>query len=74
MSQSLQYEIKVPNDQAMFQAPPNVQHRFRELSDNYYGRHTFDNDEKLEAERLVNVAEFLPSLRLRGEYSSIHPV
>ena len=67
MSQCVQIEIEVPDDLAKFRLPTGVQRRLRELLDKQDGGQALSNDEKREAEGLVDLAELLSFLRLRTE-------
>ena len=67
MSQCVQIEIEVPDDLAKFRLPAGVQRRLRELLDKQDGGQALSNDEKREAEGLVDLAELLSLLRLRTE-------
>ena len=67
MSQSVQFEIEVPDDLARFQLPMGVQNRLRELLDKQDSGRSLNDDEKHEAEGLVDLAELLSLLRLRTE-------
>ena len=67
MSQSVQFEIEVPDDLARFRLPEGVQRRLRELLDRQDGGHPLNDNEKREAEGLVDLAELLSLLRLRAE-------
>lgn len=67
MPQSVQFEIEVPDDLARFHLPPGVQHRLQELLDKQDDGLPLDDDEKSEAEGLVDLADLLSLLRLRAE-------
>jgi hypothetical protein len=70
MSQSVQFEVEVPDDLARFRLPNGVQHRLQELLDKQDGGTDLNEDEKREAEGLVDLAELLSVLRLRAERAS----
>ncbi|MBY0493302.1 MAG: hypothetical protein K2Y23_03720 [Cyanobacteria bacterium] len=60
-------EIDVPDDLARFRLPPGVQQRLQTLLDKQDQGSPLSNDEREEAEGLVNLSEFLTLLRLRAE-------
>jgi hypothetical protein len=70
MSQSVQFEVEVPDDLARFRLPGGVQHRLQELLDKQDGGLELTGDEQREAEGLVDMADFLALLRLRAERSN----
>lgn len=67
MSQAVHFELEIPDDLARFQLPDGVQRRLQELLDRQDRGDALSADERLEAEGLVNLAELLTLLRLRGE-------
>ena len=67
MSQTVAIEIKMPNDLAEFRLPPGVNARLQQLLDKQDAGRKLTAAERLEAEGLVNLAEFLTLLRLRAE-------
>lgn len=67
MPQSVAFEVKVPNDLAEFRLPPGVNARLQQLLDKQDSGRRLTAAERLEAEGLVDLAEFLTLLRLRAE-------
>ena len=67
MSQTVAIEVKMPNDLAGFRLPPGVNARLQQLLDKQDSGRRLTAAERLEAEGLVNLAEFLTLLRLRSE-------
>lgn len=67
MSSALTLEIEVPDDLARLHLPPGVDSRLQELLDKQDAGQTLSDAERLEAEGLVNLSEFLSLLRLRAE-------
>ena len=67
MPQTIAIEVKMPNDLAEFRLPPGVNARLQQLLDKQDAGRRLTAAERLEAEGLVNLAEFLTLLRLRAE-------
>ena len=67
MPQTVAIEVKMPNDLAEFRLPPGVNARLQQLLDKQDSGRKLTAAERLEAEGLVNLAEFLTLLRLRAE-------
>lgn len=67
MPQTVAIEVKIPNDLAEFRLPPGVNARLQQLLDKQDAGRRLSAAERLEAEGLVNLAEFLTLLRLRAE-------
>ena len=67
MSYAIQIQIEMPDDLARFRLPDGVQRRLQELLDRQDVDHPLTDDERSEAEGLVNVAEMLSLLRLRAQ-------
>lgn len=67
MSQSIQFEVKMPGDLARFRLPPGVQRRLKELLDKQDAGEALSSKETKEAEGLVDMADLLSLLRLRAE-------
>jgi hypothetical protein len=60
-------EVELPADLARFQLPPAVAARLQSLLDRQDAGQPLTEQEREEAEGLVNLAEFLTLLRLRAE-------
>jgi hypothetical protein len=73
MAQSVQLEVRVPDDLARFKLPQGVQRRLQELLDRQDSGQRLTAKEKREAEGLVDLADLLSLLRLRAERSGGHP-
>ena len=67
MPQTVAIQVKMPDDLAEFRLPPGVNARLQELLDKQDSGRRLTVAERLEAEGLVNLAEFLTLLRLRSE-------
>ncbi len=67
MPQTVAIQVKMPDDLAEFRLPPGVNARLQELLDKQDSGKRLTAAERLEAEGLVNLAEFLTLLRLRSE-------
>ncbi len=67
MSRSIEIEVEVPDDLARFHLPPGVNARLAQLLDRQDRGSPLTDAERLEAEGLVDLAEFLALLRLRAE-------
>jgi len=70
MSQSVHFEVEVPDDLARFRLPGGVQRRLQELLDRQDGGLELTRDEQREAEGLVDLADLLALLQLRAERSN----
>lgn len=64
---TLTIEVDLPADLARFQLPEAVAARLRTLLDRQDSGQSLSEQERDEAEGLVNLAEFLTLLRLRAE-------
>jgi len=67
MSHAVQFQLDVPDDLAQLRLPEGVQHRLDELLDRQDHGRLLTDEERNEAEGLVNLAELLSLLRLRAE-------
>jgi hypothetical protein len=67
MPHSLTLELEVPDDLAQLRLPPALNDRLQKLLDRQDSGMPLSPQEALEAEGLVNLAEFLTLLRLRAE-------
>jgi hypothetical protein len=67
MAKTIAIEVKMPNDLAEFRLPPGVNARLQQLLDKQDSGRRLTAAERLEAEGLVNLAEFPTLLRLRAE-------
>jgi hypothetical protein len=67
MSHAVQLEVEMPDELARLQLPDGVQHRLNELLDRQDEGRPLSDDERREAEGLVELAELLSLLRLRAE-------
>lgn len=70
MSQQIQIQLEVPTDLIKFQLPEGVDHRLQDLLDKQDQGKELTAAERLEAEGLVALSEFLSLLRLRAEQVS----
>jgi hypothetical protein len=64
---TLTLEVDLPADLARFRLPEAVAARLQDLLDRQDSGQPLTSPERDEAEGLVNLAEFLTLLRLRGE-------
>jgi hypothetical protein len=60
-------EIELPDDLAQFRLPKAVADRLQTLLDRQDNDQKLSDEERQEAEGLVNLAEYLTLLRLRAE-------
>ncbi len=67
MSRTMAIQLEVPDDLARFHLPEGVQHRLNSLLDQQDRGESLSDDERREAEGLVNLADLLSVLRLRAE-------
>jgi hypothetical protein len=67
MSRTMAIQLEVPDDLARFHLPDGVQHRLNSLLDQQDRGQPLSDDERREAEGLVNLADLLSVLRLRAE-------
>lgn len=67
MSQTMAFQLEVPEDLAKFHLPDGVQHRLDSLLDQQDRGELLSPDERREAEGLINLADLLSVLRLRAE-------
>ncbi len=65
MSQQV-VEIEMPATLSQFKLPPGVNQRLQQLLDRQDGGERLSDDERREAEGLVDLAEFLSLLKLRS--------
>ena len=71
MSQTMAFQLEVPDDLTRFHLPEGVQHhRLDSLLDQQDRGVPLSSDERREAEGLVNLADLLSVLRLRAERSA----
>lgn len=71
MSQAVAFQLEVPDDLAKFQLPGGVQRRLDSLLDQQERGEKLSEDERREAEGLVNLADLLSVLRLRAERANM---
>lgn len=64
---SITVELEVPEDLSRFRLPEGVAHRLEHLLDRQDNGFALSDDERREAEGLVNLAEMLSVLRLKSE-------
>jgi hypothetical protein len=67
---TLTIEVDLPADLARFRLPEGVAARLKALLDRQDSGQPLTEQERAEAEGLVNLAEFLTLLRLRAERTS----
>ena len=67
MSHAIQMEVEVPDDLARCQLPPGVQHRLHELLNKQENGAPLTDEERSEAEGLVDLADLLSLMRLRAQ-------
>jgi hypothetical protein len=67
VSQAIEIQLEVPDDLARFHLPEGVEYRLQQLLDRQDQGDLLTEQERREAEGLVNLAEFLSLLRLRTE-------
>ena len=67
MSSSLLVEVHMPGDLERFRLPSGVQSRLSDLLDRQDSGQPLTDEERSEAEGLVEIAELLTLLRLRAE-------
>jgi hypothetical protein len=72
MSQVVAIELNLPDDLAQFRLPAAVNARLSELLDRQDSRVPLKDNERQEAEALVEMAEMLTLLRLRAEGATRH--
>lgn len=65
MSQHVLVEIEMPAEMDKFRLPKGVNNRLQDLLDRQDRGEELASAERMEAERLVNLTEFLSLLRLR---------
>ena len=66
MSQTLQIELKIPDELPRFRLPDGVQARLQELLDRQDAGEPLTAAERSEAEGLVNLSDMLSLLRLKA--------
>jgi hypothetical protein len=64
---TLTIDVELPNDLEKFRLPAAVQQRLERLLDKQDSGPPLSEDERREAEGLVDLSEFLSLLRLRSE-------
>ena len=64
---AIHMEVEVPGELARCQLPPGVQHRLHELLNKQETGVALTADERSEAEGLVDLADLLSLMRLRGQ-------
>lgn len=64
---TLTIDVELPNDLEKFRLPAAVQQRLERLLDQQDSGIQLSDDERKEAEGLVDLADFLSLLRLRSE-------
>jgi len=67
MPQQVMVEVEMPADLAKFKLPKGVNKRLQHLLDRQDRGESLSPAERLEAEGLVNLAEFLSLLHLRAQ-------
>ena len=67
MPESMLIEVELPGDLARFKLPVALEARLHDLLDRQDSGSSLTDQERGEAEGLVNLAEFLTLLRLRSE-------
>jgi hypothetical protein len=67
VSQAVEFQLELPDDLPRFHLPEGVQHRLNSLLDQQDRGEPLTDDERREAEGLVDMAELLSVLRLRAE-------
>lgn len=67
MAQAIQFEVNVPDDLATFRLPTAVQRRLTDLLDRQDQGHDLSEQERSEAEGLVELSDLLSLLKLRAE-------
>lgn len=64
--QHVTIELALPTDMDAFTLPAGVHHRLQELLDRQDRGETLSSSERMEAEGLVNLSEFLSFLQMRA--------
>jgi hypothetical protein len=72
MSKRVLVEIELPSDLEEFRLPQGVNQRLHSLLDRQDSGEELSPAERMEAEGLVNLAEFLSLLRMRTQRISHH--
>ena len=67
MSQTIQFEVEMPDDLALLRLPAGVERRLHELLDKRDSGQPLTDEERREAEGLADLNDFLSLLRLRSE-------
>jgi hypothetical protein len=70
MSQGVAIQLELPDDLPRFRLPDGVQRRLDSLLDQQDRGEPLSDEERREAEGLVNLADLLTLLRLRAERAS----
>ena len=66
MTQSITVQLEVPDDLQRFELPPAVHRRLQDLLDKQDAGSALTDDERQEAEGLVDLADLLTLLKLRA--------
>jgi len=74
MSEAVHLEVEMPEDLARFRLPTGVQHRLNYLLNKQDSGQPLTDDERSEAEGLVDLAELLSLLRMRSERLTGRPL
>ena len=67
MAQNITVELEMPDELEQLKLPDGVQRRLQSLLDRQDGGEKLSEEERIEAEGLVNLAELLSLLKLRSE-------
>jgi len=70
MSSAITVQLRVPDELARFRLPPAVHQRLQSLLDRQDSGTALTDEERQEAEQLVDLSEALTLLRLRAEHAS----
>ena len=67
MSETIQFEVEMPDELALLRLPEGVERRLHELLDKRDSGQPLTDEERREAEGLADLNDFLSLLRLRSE-------
>lgn len=67
MSQTVQFEVEVPDQLAELKLPPAVHQRLQSLLDTQDSGQELSGEQRAEAEGLVELSELLSLLKLRSQ-------
>lgn len=67
MSQTVQFEVEMPDELARLRLPKGVERRLHDLLDKQDSGQTLTDEERREAEGLADLNDLLSLLRLRSE-------